>query len=228
MCRELEKGKRAHEGRRHGFYFAILHHQSWGWSELCFLTARNQKWHKEGKKINSAADNACPGSRISTKVPALFLPSLKGRGAMMAKLTEARELQWLEMSLSLKYPTSFQTEWLRGEQPEAQKTRLVSLGRSGALQPQHWLGSHHKGICFIQVQPKGTLQRPPLPSRHNWSSKIPGRKSRAGFSGKLGPGLWGKGRLGLEKEWGGGGREKRGETLWKEEIRDSIRKGGPI
>lgn len=119
MCSELAKGSSACEERKHSSYFWTQHHRSQSRSELCFLIIRDQKWERR-KKTSLAPPKAYPRGRIGTEALALFIPSLWVEEVLWRQNSlKQRKMQWLEMSLSLKYPTGFQKgRGLRGCQPK--------------------------------------------------------------------------------------------------------------
>lgn len=192
------------------FYFWILHHQSRSWSELCILTIGNQKWHKEGKKIILAPYEAPPCSRISTKVPELFLPSLWIEEVLWWQNSlKQKKLQWLEMSLSLKYPTDFQTRgWQRGHTP--------------AWSPEDWtwlLGEkwYPAASALAGLPPQKHLLHRSAANRNFSKAMIPqtdvteAAKSLGGKAGlvyrRAGPNALTERKNGLIKEMGGRQRE---------------------
>lgn len=181
-----------------------------------------------GEKIILAPYEAHPCSRISAKVPELFLPSLWIEEVLWWQNSlKQKKLQWLEMSLSLKYPTGFQMRrWQRGHTP--------------AWSPEDWtwlLGekSYPAASALAGLPPPKHLLHRSAANRNFSKAMMPqtdvteAAKSLGGKAGlvyrRAGPNALMERKNGLIKEMGG--RQWEGQ-LWKKETRDSIRKGGPM
>lgn len=190
------------------FYFWILHHQSQSWSELCFLTIRNQKWHEEGKKQAWHLTRPIPVAGSGPRCQHFSFPLWVEEVLWWQNSLKQRRLQWLEMSLSLKYPTGFQTGgWLRGCQPEARGPDVAPWGEVVPCSLSIGWDPTTKASASSRCGQKGTFQRPWL-SKQTWlKQQYPWGEKQGGLYKKAGPSALGERTMGLIKEMGGRKRE---------------------
>ena len=165
MCSELAKGSSACEERKHSSYFWTQHHRSPSQSELRFLIIRNQKWERR-EKTSLAPPEAYPRGRIGSKALALFIPSLSWRGAITAKLTEAKEDAVAGNVFVPKIP-----HWLskreRTERMPAQGPDVAPWGHVVPCSLSIGWGPAIKASASSRCGQKGTFQRSWL-SKQTW------------------------------------------------------------
>lgn len=153
------------------------------WASLNFVLFNNEETEMIPRwmKIILATCHSLPQEHWVKGTTTFSFLSLTYRDAKVAKFTEAKELQKLEMSLSWKYPNDFQTviqTWDDTRQKPGrpslvswEKVVTSSLNTDSCFLtsflltsfPSLHINSLHKSICSIQVQPKESFQKPRFP-----------------------------------------------------------------
>ena len=166
MCSELAKGSSACEERKHSSYFWTQHHQSPSQSELRFLIIRNQKWERRKKNKPGTSQGLSPWQDREQGASTFHSLSLSWRGAITAKLTEAKEDAVAGNVFVPKIP-----HWLskreRTERMPAQGPDVAPWGHVVPCSLSIGWGPAIKASASSRCGQKGTFQRSWL-SKQTW------------------------------------------------------------